>query len=117
MRRLFCKSKILWAKVTKLEVEYESSLGLGKRILDEANIMPYEMVLVVNTSNGERFETHTIVEEKDNEVALYGGAAKLANVGDKLIIMSYCFLDENETFYFTPKVIKLGDNNEVIKQG
>ena len=80
--------------VTRSELEYEGSLAIPKHIMEKADILPYEKILVANKANGKRFETYAIPSEK-NEVILNGAAAHLGKIGDRLIIMAFA-LSEKE---------------------
>ena len=113
MKRAFCRAKISHARVTKVQVEYEGSCGIDKKILDAAGIAPFEWVLVIDTTNANRLETYAIAEAPGSgEVALYGGAAKLAKVGDELIILCLGYLDESEIKEFKgPRVVRLLPGN------
>jgi aspartate 1-decarboxylase len=81
-----------------------------------ADMLPYEKVHIYNVSHGERFSTYLIKGKKGSgEVGIYGAAAHKAGLGDKLIIVSYVFLDEEEVDFFRPKVLILGDGNQVVE--
>lgn len=110
------KAKIHHARVTVTDVDYEGSLSLDEDLMRTADMLPYEQVHVYDVSNGERFSTYLIKAEKGSgTVGIYGAAAHKAHVGDKLIIVSYVYLDEEEIDFFMPKVLVLGDENEVVE--
>jgi aspartate 1-decarboxylase len=115
MRRSFCRVKIYNATVTRLQVDYEGSCGIDKNILEASGIAPFEWVLVINTTNAQRFETYAIPEKAGSgEIALYGGAAKLAEKGDALIVLCLCDLDESELKKFKgPRVLRLKPGNKL----
>lgn len=115
MKRLMCKAKIAGARVTSAEVAYDGSIGVDSAILKEANILPFEMVLVIDVDNTNRFETYTIPEPAGSgNLCVYGGAAKLTQVGNELIIISSALFDEAELTSFTkPKVVKLDSRNRI----
>lgn len=93
----YLKSKLQGLVVTEKNLRYLGSIKLDSEFLEKAKIKPYEMVLVVNLNNGERFETYAIPAKKGSKiVSLQGGAARLGEVGDELIIMSFCYLKEDE---------------------
>lgn len=117
MMRHFCLCKISNASVTDAVVEYEGSLGVDREILEAAGLAPYEKVLVINLRNAERFETYAIEEPAGSgKFALYGGAAKLAKIGDKLIVMSFGELDEKEIEGFDgPRKVRLGEGNRLAR--
>jgi aspartate 1-decarboxylase len=115
MLQKFCRAKIVNAEITKVTLEYEGSLGIAEEILEAAGIRPYEVVYAINTNSAQRFETYVIVEPRGSgTVALYGGAARLGEPGDKLIIMSNAFMDQAEADNFRgPRVVTLGPGNRL----
>jgi aspartate 1-decarboxylase len=114
MRRIMLRGKIHKATVTEANLDYEGSLGLDGLLMTAADMIPYEKVHIYNVSNGERFSTYLIkAKEGSGTVGIYGAAAHLAGVGDKVIIVSYGFLDEEETDFFMPKVVIVDDGNRI----
>jgi aspartate 1-decarboxylase len=117
MLRIMCKSKINRAKVTKRELHYSGSIGIDKALLEASNILPNEMVQVLNVNNGSRFETYVIEEPKGSgTIALYGPAVYQGKEGDLVIIISYCMVEEKETRSMTPKMISVDSRNAAIKK-
>jgi len=92
MMRQFLKSKIMNAKITRVDLEYEGSLGIPRDILEKVDILPGEKILVANKENGARFETYAI--ESESGFFLNGAAAHLGKIGDRLIIMSFGISEE-----------------------
>ncbi len=93
----YLKSKLQGLIVTEKNLHYSGSIKLDSEFLEKANIKPYEVVLVINLNNAERFETYVIPAKKGSKtVSLQGGAARLGEIGDELIIMSFCYLEENQ---------------------
>jgi aspartate 1-decarboxylase len=116
MKRIILKAKIHHARVTETNRDYEGSLSLDENLMKAADMLPYEKVHVYNVSNGERFSTYLIKEEQGSgKVGIYGAAAHRARVGDKLIVVSYVVLDEDEIEFFMPKILLLGDGNTVVE--
>jgi len=114
MLRMMCKSKIHRAAVTETNIQYEGSVSIDKDIMAKADIHPYEMVLIVNLNTGARLETYVIPARRNSGViGLQGGAARLGEVGDKLIIISYAFVDEEKAKNFKPKIIFLDEKNSI----
>ena len=114
MKRSFLKSKIHRAVITQTELHYEGSLTIDKKIMEEADVLELEKVSVVNINNGERFETYVISGERGSgTICLNGAAARKAIVGDKVIIMTFCDLDETEISNFEPKIILLDEDNKI----
>lgn len=117
MLRIMCKSKIHRAKITKKDLHYRGSIGIDKALLETSNILPNEMVQVVNLNNGSRFETYVIEEPRNSgTIALYGPAAYQGEIGDIIIIISYCMVEEKETRSMTSKVIQVDSENRSIKK-
>jgi len=117
MLRIMCKSKINRAKITKKELHYCGSIGIDKLLLEASNILPNEMVQVLNLNNGSRFNTYVIEEPKGSgTIALYGPAAYKGEIGDKVIIISYCMVEEKETRSITPKFITIDEDNKALKR-
>lgn len=109
------KSKIHRVKITQAELHYVGSITIDKNLLEASNIIPNEKVQVVNINNGERLETYVIEGEAGSgEVCLNGPAARLAQVGDIVIIIAYGSLDQEEARTFEPKVIFPDKNNKLI---
>ena len=113
MLRVFCKAKITNAYVTHKEMRYSGSIGIDKTIMEAADIMSGEQVHVLNANNGERFTTYAIEEEQDSgKIVLYGPAARRGEVGDELVLLSYCLMETKESHNFSMRVIHLGKNNQ-----
>ncbi len=114
MERIFLKSKIHRAVITETELHYEGSLTIDIDLMEKADILELEKVSVVNINNGERFETYVIPGERGSGVmCLNGAAARKALVGDRIIIMTFCGLNETEISNFEPKIIVLNEENKI----
>ncbi|WP_374166294.1 aspartate 1-decarboxylase [Arcticibacter sp. MXS-1] len=110
------KSKIHRVKVTQAELNYVGSITIDEDLIDAANIIPNEKVQVVNNNNGARFETYVIRGERGSGiVCLNGSCARLAQVGDIVIIMSYGSLPMDEARNYKPILVFPDDNNHLIK--
>lgn len=117
MQRTMCKSKIHRATVTQAELFYEGSLTLDIALMEAADILEYEKVQVVNINNGIRFETYIIVGKRDSGVVcLNGAAARLASVGDEIIIISYGEFQDKELENFKPIKIFVDKKNKVVPE-
>ena len=114
MFREMCKSKIHKACVTGTELYYEGSIGIDKKLLDAANIFPYEFVHVVNLNNGSRFQTY-VIEEKEGSgnIILYGPAARLGERGDIVIIISSVLAEAKEIQSLKTKVVHVDEKNKI----
>ena len=101
------------ATVTESNLAYEGSITIDREIMELAGIIPYEQVMISNLNNGERFETYAIPGKSGKrEFCLNGPTARKGIVGDKIIIFSYCWLDESEIKGFSPVIVKIdGSNN------
>ena len=111
-----CKSKIHKARITKKELAYHGSIGIDKKLLDAAEILPNEKVQVVNLNNGHRFETYCIQEsEGSGTIALYGPAARLGEIGDTVIIISYGTMEPAEAKKLKLKVVHVSKDNGIGK--
>ncbi len=113
MRRSMLKSKIHRATVTDANVDYEGSLTVDAQLLEAADILPFEEVNVWNVTRGTRFNTYAIVGEPGSGViCANGGAAHHARPGDKVIIATFTWLDDEAARAYTPRVIFLDDRNQ-----
>ncbi|MDD5634853.1 MAG: aspartate 1-decarboxylase [Candidatus Omnitrophica bacterium] len=114
MLRIFRKSKITGAFITGKEMRYDGSIGIDKAILEEIDLLPGEQVHVLNINNGERFRTYAIEEKaRSGKIVLYGPAVRMGEVGDELVILSYCLLEDKEIRNFVNKTAVLDKNNQI----
>ena len=114
MYRTMMHSKIHRACVTESDLNYVGSITIDSDILDAVDILPNEKVEIVNNNNGERFATYVIAGERGSgKICLNGAAARLVQVGDVVIIMTYVQLEESELQGHAPKVAVLNENNEI----
>lgn len=114
MHRWMMKSKIHRATVTQADLNYEGSITVDQELLDAAEIIPHEMVQVYNVNTGSRFETYVIPGEPGSKViCLNGAAARMAQVGDLVILVTTAWLNEAELVNYEPKVVLVGEGNEI----
>ncbi|MFN6037922.1 MAG: aspartate 1-decarboxylase [Bacteroidota bacterium] len=100
------KSKIHRVKVTEANAHYIGSITIDEDLMDAANLIENEKVLVADIDNGNRFETYVIKGDRGSgTICLNGATARLVEVGDLLIIMSFATMDFNEAKNFKPWVI------------
>lgn len=112
--RLMLKSKLHMATVTGKNLDYEGSVEIDEELMNAVDLKENELVLVADVNNGARFETYVIkAKAGSGTIALNGAAARLVEVGDKIIIMSFGLFNENE--YKGPKVAILGEKNRVVE--
>jgi aspartate 1-decarboxylase len=110
------KSKLHRVKVTQAELNYVGSITIDEDLIDAANIIPNEKVQIVNNNNGARFETYVIKGERGTgTVCLNGATARLAQVGDVVIIMSYAYMEAEEARNYEPILIFPDPDNKLIK--
>ena len=110
------KSKIHRARVTQAELNYVGSITIDEDLMDAAHMIANEKVQVVNNNNGARFETYIIKGERGSGViCLNGATARLAQVGDVLIIMSYGQLHLSEAKNYQPVLVFPDDQNRLVK--
>jgi aspartate 1-decarboxylase len=110
------KSKIHRVKVTQAELNYVGSITIDEDLMDAANIIANEKVQIVNNNNGARFETYVIRGERGSgTICLNGATARLAQVGDIVIIMSYGYMDMGEARTHEPIAIFPDTDNKLIK--
>lgn len=112
MQRLMLKSKIHNATITQTELHYEGSITLDRDLMDAADMIVHEWVLVVNVNTGDRFETYIIEGERGSGVVgLNGAAARLGAVGDPVIVLCRAMIDEEALPGFKPRSIKVDAHN------
>jgi len=110
------KSKIHRAHVTETNINYEGSITIDKKLMEEADILPSEQVHVLNLNNGARFNSYAIEGKRDSgEICLNGAAARLAIKGDIIIILTYCYVDDDEARNFIPKLVYVDANNAITE--
>ena len=112
--RVMLKSKIHRARVTHLCIDYEGSITIDERLMEEADILPYEQVQVLDINNGARFTTYAIAGG-DGEICINGAAARLAAKGDKVIILAYAHVDDDEAENVSPSVVHVDDRNAITE--
>lgn len=117
MMRTMFKSKIHRAKVTEANLHYVGSITIDEDLLEAADMLPGERVQIVNINNGERLETYTIAGERGSgTLCLNGAAARKVAVGDRVIVISYALMNEEEAKSFQPIVVFPDDQNHIPKK-
>ena len=110
------KSKIHRARVTQAELNYVGSITIDEDLIEAANIIPNEKVQIVNNNNGARFETYVIKGERGSgTICLNGATARLAQVGDIVIIMSYAYMEMDEARNYKPLLVFPDPDNKLVK--
>ncbi|MCK4667195.1 aspartate 1-decarboxylase [Candidatus Dependentiae bacterium] len=117
MKVKLLKSKIHQATVTRTNIKYEGSIEIDEELMKKAGFVEWEKVLVVNIANGKRFETYIIKGAPGSRIiSLQGGAARLGEVGDRLIIFSFASLSPDELKDFQPTILHLDEDNNIINK-
>ena len=115
MYRQILKAKIHRATVTDSRIDYEGSITVDEELLRAADILPWEKVLIANLNNGSRIESYAIPGEAGSGViCMNGGAAKYAQKGDLVIIMTFGVLTDEEAERHQPKVVYVDKQNRIL---
>lgn len=116
MLRVMCKSKIHRATVTDANLDYVGSITIDRDLMEAADLLEHEQVHVVNVNNGARFETYVIPGERGSgEICLNGAAARLAQRGDLVIVISYAQYDEAELERYSPTFVFVDEHNRIAR--
>jgi aspartate 1-decarboxylase len=114
--RTLMRAKVHGATLTESNLNYTGSLTLDAGIMERLGMLPNEQVQVLNLNNGSRLITYLIAGEKGSGVvALNGAAARLGQPGDKVLIVSYAVMSEDEARQFRPKVVLVDARNRVVE--
>jgi aspartate 1-decarboxylase len=115
MQRIMFKSKIHRAVVTDADLNYIGSVVIDEALMEKADIVENEKLLIVNLTNGARYETYAIRGNRGSGIiSLNGGGARLGLKGDLLIIISFGMYDEKELKDFKPTVVHVDENNKIF---
>ena len=115
MFRSMLKSKIHRATVTDCDLHYEGSIALDPALMEAADLLEYEKVLVADVDNGARFETYVIRGTEPGQVMLNGAAARRVMKGDRIIVMAFALVPESEAASRKPRVVLLDEANKPVK--
>lgn len=116
MRLVAFKSKIHRATVTEADLNYEGSVTIDSELMDAADILPHEQVEILNVNNGQRFDTYAIRGPRGSGViCLNGPAARLAHVGDTVIILTYAAMEREELMRHAPTIVYVDGQNRIRK--
>jgi len=116
MLRTLMKSKIHGATVTEANLKYTGSITIDKALLNAANILPFERVQIVNLHNGSRVETYAVEGPiGSGTICMNGAAARWAEVGDTVIIISYSLMTEREIKKHRPQIVFVDHQNRIKK--
>ena len=116
MQRTFLKSKIHRATLTETVLTYEGSITIDPVLLEAADIDLYEKVQVLNLNTGARFETYVLPGKKGSgQLCLNGPAARLGEVGDTILVVSYMQVDDKEKGRLAPVVVHVDQDNKITR--
>jgi aspartate 1-decarboxylase len=116
MQRHMLKSKIHRATVTDCNLHYAGSITIDTELMREADLLPHELVHVLDVDNGNRFETYVIEGgEGSREVCVNGAAARLVHPGDRVIVVSYAVYSEQELHLHEPRVVHVDEGNRILR--
>jgi aspartate 1-decarboxylase len=108
------RAKLHRATVTQADMDYEGSISIDRDLLDRSGILAHEQVDVLNITTGARFTTYVIEAPRGSRViGVNGAAARLVQVGDKVIVVAYGQLPLEEARNYAPQVVLLGEGNAV----
>jgi aspartate 1-decarboxylase len=114
MKRTLLNTKIHRATVTGAELNYIGSVAIDAQLMKEANILPFEKVEIVNINNGYRWETYALeAEPGSGAIEVRGGGARLAHVGDVVIIMTYVEIEEPIPAPWQPRLVMVNERNQI----
>jgi len=117
MLKEFLYSKIHRATVTEANLNYVGSITIDEDLLELADIKEWQKVEILDINNGERFQTYAIKGQRGSKCfCLNGAAARKVQKGDKIIIITYAMLTDEELKEHSPKIVLLDDKNNVIKK-
>ncbi|NLP01511.1 MAG: aspartate 1-decarboxylase [Fibrobacter sp.] len=106
MFRVFLNSKIRDIRITGVNLEYEGSITLDESYLEQAGILPFEEVHVLNADTGSRLITYAIKGQRGSGIVeLNGPAARLGMVGDRIMVLTYTMLSPEEIVTHKPTVV------------
>jgi len=112
LNRFMLKSKIHRAVVTDADIHYEGSITVDRRLMDLADLVPYEQVSVWDLDNGNRLETYVIEGERGSgDICINGAAARLVHKGDLVIIASFITVPDNEAARHHPSIVFVDESN------
>jgi aspartate 1-decarboxylase len=115
--REMLRSKIHRATVTRTDIDYEGSIEIDRDLMEAADILEHEKVLVVDINSGTRFETYAVFGPRGSgAISVQGAAARLAQPGDKIIVMSFVICDEAEARSRETIVVHADERNRIAKR-
>ncbi len=114
----FLNYKINRATITDSNINYVGSITIDEEFLEKANIREWEKVEILDINNGERFQTYALKGKYGSKCfCVNGAAARKVQAGDKIIIVTYAQMNEEEIKSHKPTIVQVGENNEIISYG
>ena len=118
MIRVMLKSKIHRATVTQADLDYVGSIAIDRALMEAADLLEGEQVVIADIANGARLETYVIPAPRGSGmIGINGAAAHLVHEGDLVIIMSYAMLEDAEARKAKPRVVHVDDENRIVSLG
>jgi len=118
MMRVILKSKIHRATVTQADLHYVGSIAIDSALMEAADLIEGEQVVIADITNGARLETYVIPAPAGSGiVGINGAAARLVAEGDLVIIMSYALMEDAEAKAFRPHVVHVDEQNRIVARG
>lgn len=115
--RTMLRGKIHRVRVTEVNLDYEGSITIDRVLMEAADILPYEMVHVLDIDNGARFQTYAIEGEPGSgEICINGAAARLVSKGDIVIILAYMAVTDEEARAIQPRLVYVDEHNAIVEQ-
>ena len=114
--RTMLKGKIHRARVTGVDIDYEGSITIDSLLMKAADILPFEMVHVLDVNNGNRFQTYAIEGERGiGDIVINGAAARLVSKGDTVILLTYHDVAEDEARFVKPRLVYVDEKNAIVR--
>jgi aspartate 1-decarboxylase len=113
MLRTFLRAKLHRAAVTSADPDYEGSISIDRALCREAGLLEFEQVDIYDINNGARFTTY-VIYGVPGQIQINGAAARLVNVGDRVIICAYIALEVGEIAGHTARIVQVGASNQVV---
>jgi aspartate 1-decarboxylase len=118
MMRVMLKSKIHRATVTQADLDYVGSIAIDAELMEAADLIEGEQVVIADITNGARLETYVITAPRGSGmIGINGAAAHLVHAGDLVIIMSYAVLQDADARAVKPRVVHVDEQNRVVSLG
>ena len=118
MMRTMLKSKIHRATVTQADLDYVGSIAIDSALMEAADLIEGEQVVIADITNGARLETYVISAPRGSGmIGINGAAAHLVHAGDLVIIMSYCALEDAEARALKPRIVHVDEDNRIVRLG